>query len=66
MRLLLLLILLVAYPLKSWAQVSKVTVSGSVEDGKLSTPVSYVNVVLKASVDSAFVAGTVTIRVYSP
>ena len=60
MKLLLLLILLVTYPLKSWAQVSKVTVSGSVEDGKLATKVPYVNVVLKASADSSFVAGTVT------
>ena len=60
MKLLSLLILLVAYPLTTWAQVSKVTVSGSVEDSKLSTKVPYVNVVLKASTDSSFVAGTVT------
>ena len=60
MKLLLLLIPLVTYPLTTWAQVSKVTVSGSVEDGKLSTTVPYVNVVLKASADSSFVAGTVT------
>ena len=60
MKLLSLLILLLAYPLITWAQVSKVTVSGFVEDPQSSAKIPYVNVVMKTSADSSFAAGTVT------
>ncbi|RYG50709.1 MAG: TonB-dependent receptor, partial [Chitinophagaceae bacterium] len=45
--------------LVSFAQHSKVTVSGSVKDAAIKQPLSYVNVILRTK-DSVFVAGTVS------
>ncbi len=41
------------------AQNNKVTLSGTIKDGKDKSPLSYVNVVLLQAKDSSFVAGTV-------
>lgn len=43
-----------------FGQIEKVTLSGTVKDAASKAPVSYVNVILKTVLDSAFVAGTVT------
>ncbi len=42
------------------AQISKVTLSGTVKDSKNKSPLAFVNVALKKAVDSSFVAGTIT------
>ena len=42
------------------AQTSSITVSGVVNDQKTSTPLPYVNVILKTEQDTAFVTGTFT------
>ncbi|MBK8515437.1 MAG: TonB-dependent receptor [Saprospiraceae bacterium] len=41
-------------------QINSVTMSGMIKDKTDKTPLSYVNVVLKSSKDSAFITGTVT------
>ena len=43
-----------------WSQVKAVTVSGQVIEAKSSIKLPYVNVMMNAAADSAFIAGTVT------
>lgn len=59
-KVLLAVTMLIAVSKIGLAQVSKVTVSGVVIEGKTSVNLPYVNVMLKSNVDSSFVAGTVT------
>jgi outer membrane receptor protein involved in Fe transport len=54
------LIMMMAISGFSLAQVSKVTLSGLVRDRNSGATLPYVNVVLKARPDSAFVSGTIT------
>ena len=60
MRYCLFAILLCTVGLTAYSQVSKVTVSGIVQNKKSAEKIPYVNVVLKSVTDSAFVAGTVS------
>ncbi len=56
------LVLIVLFTISSgaWAQVSKVTVSGILQDKQSKAKLPYVNVIVKNAHDSVFVAGTVT------
>lgn len=54
------LLLFFIFPLNSFSQTGKITVSGVAKDNQLKTPLPYVNVVLKTNADSSFVLGTIT------
>ncbi len=56
----LILLVIVLSSFVSVAQVKSVTVSGVIKDKSTQTPLAYVNVVLKTTHDSTFMAGTVT------
>ena len=52
--------LILTIAINSLAQVTKVTLSGTVQDKQANQNLPYVNVVLKTAEDNAFVSGTVT------
>lgn len=56
----LLILLIFASSLSVQAQLTKVTVSGTVKDAKEAKPLPFVTVALKNSLDSTFVIGTIT------
>src|SRR5436853_158380 len=60
MRYCIFLILLFSLARNVYSQVSKVTVSGIVQNKKSGERIPYVNVILRSEKDSVFVAGTVT------
>jgi outer membrane receptor protein involved in Fe transport len=60
MKCLLILLLILTVVVSSWAQVTKVTLSGTVQDRHVGRKLPYVNVMLKTAEDSAFVSGTIT------
>ena len=61
MRLLFVFVLL-AFSFSAFAQVSSVNISGVLKDRRSTSVLPFVNIILKAEQDSAFVAGTVSIE----
>lgn len=53
-------LLVILFPDNIMAQESSITISGTVKSVSAGEALPFVNVVLKASGDSAFVAGTIT------
>lgn len=60
MKYFLILAVVLTLAVNSLAQVSKVTLSGTIQDEQAGKKLPYVNVVLKEAQDSAFVSGTIT------